>query len=265
MKIILWSLIFAIAITGCKLSPKPLDGKSRSQHVNQELICAKEIHLLPVSINGAKPVKSAFNYSLTKLKRYTTPNVIVHQTIHLRLEAPKVNDFIHDYGVSNSLVELSETDRASLLLATENLPKNSTTMVMIYTPILYFGRDTSGKGLRGLAFGTRVKQPFNVVAYNQSNINAAPVITDNQAWKIVLTHEMGHRLGVPASATHNKKGHCTSRECIMYSKPDWQSVVSVFALNGMPYDFCYLCKAELLEAKKWCPKEEELLTCGNMD
>ncbi|MFK5975479.1 MAG: hypothetical protein QM493_03120 [Sulfurovum sp.] len=40
----------------------------------------------------------------------------------------------------------------------------------------------------------------------------------------------------------------------MYSKPDWQSVVSVMLLNGMPYDFCEKCKAELKEAKESCQR-----------
>ena len=37
----------------------------------------------------------------------------------------------------------------------------------------------------------------------------------------------------------------------MYARPDWQAVVSVLS-HGMPYDFCYKCKAELVEAKLQC-------------
>lgn len=252
MKNILLATILLLSISGCKLSPKPLDGDARSQNVNHELICAKEINILPISINGAIAPKDAFSYSIKKLKRYTTDNIKVHPIYSISIDHSKINDLIHDYGTSNNLDRLSQSDQSQLRQILESLPQNMTTIVMIYTPILYMGRSTNSRSLRGIAFGKRDMQPLNVVSYNKTNIDKAPVITDNQAWKIVLTHEVGHRLGVPAKASHNKKGHCTSRECIMYSAPDLQSVLSVMVLNGMPYDFCDLCKEELIDAKRGC-------------
>ena len=253
---VIWSTIFiAILVTGCKLSPKPLDGQASSQSVSQEMVCAKEIHIQPVSINGADSPRDAFNFFIKKLQKYTTNNIIVHKTISLTLTPSDINLFIHDYGSDNNIYRLDEADKEKFQKATARLPHNRTTNIMFYTPILHHTPSTQSRSLRGIAFHQRSVQPFNVVAYNKTNIDSAPVITANQAWKIVLTHELGHRLGVPAKATHNKNKHCTSRECIMYSRPDWQSVVSVLALNGMPYDFCDLCKAELIEAKRSCAKE----------
>jgi len=252
MKNILLLIILILYISGCKLPPKPLNGYASTQRVSHDLICAKEINILPISINGVLPPKDALSYSINKLKKYTTDNVIIHPIFSLNIENNKINDFIHDYGSSNELRLLSEEDQSRLKLIFNTLPQNMTTLVMIYTPTLYMGRNTSSRSLRGIAFSKRVSQPFNVVAYNKTNIDKAPIISNNQAWKIVLTHEMGHRLGVPAKASHNKQNHCTSRECIMYSAPDWQSVVSVLAFNGMPYDFCDLCKAELKKAKRYC-------------
>lgn len=95
----IWSAVFiVIFVTGCKLSPKPLDGQARSQMVSQELVCAKEIHIQPVSINGADSPQNAFDFFIKKLKKYTTNNITIHKTISITLESSKINDFIHDYG-----------------------------------------------------------------------------------------------------------------------------------------------------------------------
>jgi hypothetical protein len=40
----------------------------------------------------------------------------------------------------------------------------------------------------------------------------------------------------------------------MYAQPDFEAILSVALLNGMPYDFCELCQGELKNAKKMCPK-----------
>ncbi|SFV60764.1 hypothetical protein MNB_SV-6-1889 [hydrothermal vent metagenome] len=252
MKNIFLYIIVAMVLSGCRLDPKPVGDEGRDQNVNFDLVCAKEINILPISINGAKAPKASFDFSIDKLKKYTTNNIVVHKDVELTLKESEINEFIHDFGTLNSLKRLNESERLALREKLESLPQNSTTIVMIYTPILYYERDTTSRPLRGIAFGKRDAQPLNILAYNKRNIDGAPVITKNQAWKIVLTHEFGHRLGVPANISHNKANHCTSRECIMYSRPDWQSVASVLLLNGMPYDFCHLCKAELKETKESC-------------
>jgi hypothetical protein len=252
MKNVIIYVVLAMLLSGCKLDPKPIGNDGVYQSVSFDLVCANEINILPISINGVNAPKEPFDFSIKKLKKYTTNNIIVHKDVELTLSNSDINHFIHDFGVSNDLNLLEEPQRELLREKLNSLPQNSTTIVMIYTSILYHDRESKGKSLRGIAFGKRVDQPLNVVAYNKVNIDGAPVITKNQAWKIVLTHEFGHRLGVPANESHNKAKHCTSRECIMYSTPDWQSVVSVLLLNGMPYDFCDLCEAELKEMKQNC-------------
>ncbi len=247
MKQIVISLLLIFNFVGCTMSPKPLDGKARSKPVNLSLICAKQIDIQQISINGAKPPKDAFAFSMKKLKKYTTNNIVIHKTINLTIKEEEINLFIHRLGDKKEIKYLNQEAYLKLQKALDKLPTNGTSFVMIYTPKL--SSDAySKKQNRGLAFYNSDK--YKVVAYNQTTINNAPVITDNQSWKIVLTHELGHQLGVPSSSSHNKEGHCTSRECIMYSKPDWQSVVSVMLLNGMPYDFCKKCKAELKNAKE---------------
>jgi len=249
MKQLLASLVILFTLLGCKLTPLPFDHDAQSQSVNSMLICAKEIDVFPLSINGMNPPKEAFDYAMKKLKKYTTDNVIIHKTMNLIIEKNKIDDFVKSYGNGGMhLYDLTKEDTDKFVQFKKKASNTESSIVMIYTPELINHWDKKRK-LRGYAFNHSDKT--NIVAYNAININNAPVITDTQAWKIVLTHEIGHRFHVPAKGDHNKLGHCTSRECVMYARPDWQAVVSVI-FNGMPYDFCDRCKAELIEAKNTC-------------
>ncbi len=249
MKQLIAGLCILFTVTACTLSPKPLGNEARSQSVNSQLICAQQIDIQPISINGTKPPKKAFDFSMNKLKKYTTQNVVVHETINLTIKEKEINFFIHDYGARRDVHYLNIEDKELFDKALAKIPTSGTSFIMIYTPRLSHYRNGT-KQSRGIAFYNDEK--YKVVAYNQTTIHDAPVLSDTQAWKIVLTHELGHQFKVPANKSHNKDGHCTSRECIMYSSPDWQSVLSVILLNGMPYDFCDKCKAELKESKKSC-------------
>ena len=250
MKHLLLALFVLLNLIACTFTPKTIEkGNARNQSVNKDLICAKQIDILPISINGQEPPKEAFDYSMKKVKKYTTNNLVIHKMVHLTIEKSKVNKFIQAYGSSRrGFNYLEANQRAKLKEALKTFPKDKTGIVMIYTPILKCSVNPT-RNLRGLAFGHN--PDYNVVVYNKINIDNAPVISDIQAWKIVLTHEIGHRFQVPADKSHNDQSHCTHRECIMYARPDWRAVLSVLG-HGMPYDFCDACTAELKEAKNSC-------------
>ena len=244
-------LLISFAITSCTLPPKPVGDEAQTQAVNTKLVCAKQIDIIQMSINGAKPPKAAFELSMKKLRKYTTDNITIHKLIELDISEKDINPFIHNFAHHADSAYLTPKQGKIIEQKFKGSLRKSTTIVMIYTPKLNREESADSNSQRGLAFTTNTYQPINVVAYNETNINNSPVISNTQAWKIVLTHELGHRLGVPSSASHNKDWHCTRRECVLYSSPDVQSILSV-PLNGMPYDFCRLCKVELSEAKKSC-------------
>lgn len=253
MKQLLASLFMIFTMTGCTFSPLPFENDASSQHVNSTLICAKQIDVYPLSINGVNPPQASFNLYIKKLKKYTTEEVVVHETMNLSLEGKDINSFIQKYGNGGGdrttpMYLLSGEDAVKFLKFVKETESKDSAIVMIYTPELLCQYNKE-RQVRGYAFAHSDRT--NIVAYNATSINNAPVISDTQAWKIVLTHEVGHRLGVPANKEHNKAGHCTSRECIMYARPDSKAVLSVL-FHGMPYDFCDKCKAELEEGKKSC-------------
>ena len=247
MKRIFLLIPILILITSCTFSPKPMEGQENKQEVNENLVCTGEIEILPISINGSLPPKESFDYSMNIIKKYTSSNMKIHDTIDVTLYEEDINNFINSLGRHKQVKYLSKIQTPKLKKALDGL-HNRHSIVMVYTPDLICPANGKSK-LRGYAFPSDYK--YNVVAYNSTTINAAPVISDVQAWKIVLTHEIGHRLGVPASVTHNKAGHCNNRDCVMYAKPDLQAVLSVLT-HGMPYDFCDDCKLELKYQKESC-------------
>ena len=242
-------LIFIIlSLTSCTFTPKAMEGEENKQEVNKDLVCTQRLEILPISINGVMPPKESFDYSMNIIKKYTSKNIVVHPTFNVSIPERSIDSFLSQLGNRNSVAFLSPESRQQLEAKLAKLPRAKNAIVMVYTPTLTCPKNGKSQ-LRGLAY--QKDRRFNVVAYNATTINKAPVISDVQAWKIVLTHEIGHRLGVPASVTHNKAGHCNNRECVMYASPDWQAVLSVL-FHGMPYDFCDDCKLELKYAKESC-------------
>jgi hypothetical protein len=247
-QLILGFLIF-FTIAGCTFTPKESDGVSQNKKINKNLICAKQVDILQISINNALPPKKSFKLYLKKLKKYTTDNIVIHKTVNLSMNPKLINNFIQGYGRERKGFNyLAEKEKKKLKEALASFPKNKSGIVMIYTPVLKCPANPE-RNLRGYAFG--YAPDYSVVAYSETSINKAPLISKTQAWKIVLTHEIGHSFHLPANKERNDHGHCTSRECILYKGPDWRAVLSV-PTNGMPYDFCKSCQAELKEAKNSC-------------
>ncbi|HHH52789.1 MAG TPA: hypothetical protein ENK91_03965, partial [Bacteroidetes bacterium] len=78
MKKLFNTLLTSLMFIGCTLPPLAIENDAQSQSVNTILICAKQIDIFQLRINGAKPPKEAFEYYLKKVKKYTTNNIVVH-------------------------------------------------------------------------------------------------------------------------------------------------------------------------------------------
>jgi len=240
-------LLANLLITSCTLPPKAVGDQAQSKKINMDLVCARQIDVFQININGAKPPFSAYKHAMKKLRKYTTDKVYEHKEINLTIPKSDIYRFIHSFKERADGTYLPPKQAKIVTEQFKDFYRRDTTIVMIYAP----GNDATNN-FRGTIFYKRTTQPINVMAFNQAEINKSPVISDTQAWKIVLTHILGHTLGIPYSPSHNKGGYCTRRECNMYKNPDILAVLSV-PLNGMPFDYCKFCQAELDAAKKSCP------------
>jgi len=236
------TILGLILLHGCSLKPREPGTNSKTTLVNRDLVCSNRVNIQPVSMNGAKAPKKAWDKSLARFKKYVRGNVIVFDPI--KLDAPIDTDqFVYNYHRGRrTQLPISTARRFSEQL--RNFPKGRNSILMFFVPDF--------KSL-GRYYGYNGK--YHIIAYSENNINVVPNSANNQAWQIVLLHELGHALGLPAARSHKLRGHCTHRQCVMYPKPDLFAVISVL-FSGMPYDFCPVGKAELETAKAQCSKIE---------
>jgi predicted Zn-dependent protease len=69
----------------------------------------------------------------------------------------------------------------------------------------------------------------------QIPVNSSGEYTKDQVVQSVITHEMGHAVGIKGPAQNN--GNCPNQGCIMYYKPDnWNTNL----------DFCEECREMIL-------------------
>jgi len=184
MKRLLLSLLAIFTMAGCTLSPLPFEDDASSQYVNSTLICAEQIDVYPLSINGVNPPQASFDLYIKKLKKYTTDNVVVHETMNLNLDKKDINNFVQKYGNGGGdrttpMYLLSGADTVKFIKFVKETESKNSAIVMIYTPELLC-RYNEERRLRGYAFAHSDRT--NIVAYNASTINDAPVISDTQAW-----------------------------------------------------------------------------------
>jgi len=248
MKNIVVAIFLAITLIGCTLPPRPIIvGSDREKTINSKLLCAEEIVVYQISINGALPNKGAFDYSMEKLKEYTSSNLVFPKIINLNSTKNIQTDYLINRIATNNIKFLYLTDEEKNELEKIKQPTNPKhdMMIIVYSP------KSDGK-MRGYF---TVYNETNFLVFYSGVINNTYTLFNQPAWKIVLMHIIGHTLGVPSHPSHTNNWKCTHPECVMYKGPDIYAVTSVVLLNGMPYDFCEECKAELTaHTKNHCSK-----------
>ncbi len=90
---------------------------------------------------------------------------------------------------------------------------------------------------------------WQMIQYDQAGIEQYDwLFPRERLWELVLLHEFGHAIGVPADVSHrDKTGHCTNH-CVMYRRPDLRSALRAMQ-RGLPMDLCDDCRGEIAAAK----------------
>lgn len=123
---------------GCTLPPKPLDSEGSLQSVNTDLVCDEQIHIQPISINGAMPPKASFVYSMQTLEKYTTNNIVIYETINLTLAKDEASPFILHFADHGKAYDLSPEDTQAFESSINKSPRSRNSIVMFFTPELHW-------------------------------------------------------------------------------------------------------------------------------
>ena len=216
-------LSIAIAIqcllTGCNGQPVGTDALIP---VNTVLLTSPVVTLDAYSINGAFPPQEAWDAALRRFKSCLSGELVVHGPKELTV--PVDNDGRLTEGVTVDL-EPRRLDHITIVV----WPKAA--------------------ALRHSGIYRRFKDGGQLISYYREGVEKyAGLVSYETLWEIVLLHELGHAIGVPADGSHAEEtGHCTNH-CVMYREPDVRSAV-MFLLHGWNRDFCPACKSEMQRAK----------------
>jgi len=224
------SLIFVChLLAGCGTWHARPERSDRSIGLHKALITADRIVINRISVNDAVAPTLQWNRTIEEFRKYVCGEVIVNDVIGVTVPTDE-----NGYITGSQSVDLDEVGPHSI--------------TVIFLPKMKGDK----RGVCSTNYDGKQQVSRQVVRYNKDKIDGAAFmfVSKEQVWEMVLLHELGHALGVPANPSHIwDVGHCTNPCCVMYPKPDFRSVCAFF-FHGFPNDFCQECRAELLSVKE---------------
>lgn len=214
-------LLLVLCVGGCAA---PADSTAPLRPVNQAMLTAPVVTLHLISINGAEPPPEALDFAVEWMGQYVAGEVMVTEWAHLSY--PTDDDGRIDWFTVRS----------------DDVPPSPSDVA------LAFGPDVAGVN-RGVF--TLFEDGWQQIIFNVAGIEGTAniLLSERRVWEIVLVHELGHVLGVPADSSHIwREGHCTDPTCVIYPTIDWRSVIAGIAHGGPPDDLCEKCRTELARA-----------------
>lgn len=214
------SLAIAIQclLTGCICQPVRTDALVP---INTVLLTSPVVTLDVYSINGAFPPQEAWDETLRRFKGCLSGQLVVQ-------------------GPKELTVPVDKDGRLTGSVMVDAGPRQLDHIAILVCP--------EAADLRRGEY-RRYKDGFQLIRYDKEGVEEyAWLVSRETLWKIVLLHELGHAIGVPADVSHaDETGHCTNH-CVMYRRPDARFALMVL-VHGWNLDFCPACKAEIERAK----------------
>ncbi|HEX3359084.1 MAG TPA: hypothetical protein VHS31_19040 [Tepidisphaeraceae bacterium] len=216
-----WSIIifFALSIGGCSAS---LDSNEKPAGINTAMLHADVVTLHPLSMNGAKPPDGALEQAADRIRPFLRGTLRIEET---------------------SMRNTPTTLPSHPVFRSNRFKPSLADITLVYIP----NSPEIGRGLF-----SRFDDQHQQIVLNAAGIHAmtSPFLSERDAWAIVITHELGHAMGVPAGAGHSwEDGHCTNPRCVMYPRMDMRSILAAVFSLGPPRGFCDQCRAELESAR----------------
>jgi len=229
-------LCCAAVHAGCALPPAPAGPNALNQPINLPVVNGRLVTVRVFAVNGAELPGGSVEDAVAWLDRYVAGDVRLLATRPLELAA-------NDDGV---------VTRRQLYEHRDTLADNRPCDITVYVVPRF--SDFSHRGFADMVGGPT----GHLVALHQTVMEARRSILSSQVMhELVLKHELGHVLRVPADASHTSGdsasggpgGHCTHPECLLYWGVDTRSVLTGLMRLGPPKDLCRVCRAEVAAAQ----------------
>jgi len=227
---ILVGLLLCQLMSGCAVLRAPTEPPLDDYpiEVQECLVAGNRIVIDRISVNGCMPPASAWNRTIATFQGYISGEVILNDIISITVPTDE-----NGYWTEGFHQDLDEVG-----------PHQITIIFMTKS-------EKINRGVCRTQYDDERQPVQHTIIFNKDKIDRSAFLfaSKKRVWEIVLLHEIGHALGVPAAPSHSwSDRHCTNPSCVMYPRPDIRSV-SAFFFHGFPDDFCKECAAELLTSK----------------
>jgi len=231
---VICAFCLALLSTACALPPAKAEKNPFVTPIFQPLVNGSQVILRIVQVNDAEIPAQALQAVVAHFSRQISGRLIVQGPLH------RTRDLGPDDALSNQQVN-------ELL---DECPATPSRLVVIVAPDFEERDKWAGR----FDYGVNQRGPYRHILARSRRINAGaakwPPVSRDEAWKLVLLHELGHALGLPKDPSHVRALHCTHPECLIYAGPGAARVLTAILRWDLPDDFCAECRADLAQARR---------------
>jgi len=229
-------VLLCCSLQGCVFGPACADPSALTLPVYEPLVNGKIAVVELISVNGQTVPEKSLEKAIKGFNKYVSGEVQV-------IDGEPVHLDLGDDGA------LTKQQFESVLATAKHRGLSAITFVVakdfdfFHNRGAYSREESSDEGVR-----QSIMLNAEVIDRSAAKI---PFVSRETFWQIVILHELGHALGVPADRSHKWAGsHCTNPHCVLYPKVDERSTVSAILRLGPPLDLCEKCREEIRRAQK---------------
>ena len=226
MRKLYFSIIFALILTiGCAASPDPNE-KEWPMPVN---LINNPVTIEFINVNKLSIPETALNQSLKTISHHIVGPINIGPITSV------------SFTITDGIV--TEDQLNTIILPIRRLSGASAVTVVVLPKMPFYTR----------GFSTPLEDGSHLIVLYATAIEevANIFVGKDRVYELVLTHEMGHTLGVPRRVSHKwSENHCTNPDCIMYPKPDSSSILATIFSFKIHDDYCQTCRDEIKEIRK---------------
>jgi hypothetical protein len=225
-KLYISAILTLLLAIGCAAAPDP----NEKEWPMSDFLINNQVNVELINVNGLSIPDSSLQNSMKMVQSHIAGPINIGPTTSVSLTVS-----------SDGIV--TEDQLYNQILRSRKLSGISAVTIVVLPKLPLYDR----------GFSTPLEDGSHLVVLYATGIEEVANIFVNRerAYELVLTHEMGHTLGVPHRLSHKwSQNHCTNPDCLMYPKPDLSSVLTAIITFQIHDDYCQTCKDEIKEVRK---------------